>query len=383
MTHRAEIARIKAQVRIEEVCRSRGIDLRLASVDRLEGLCPFHDDHTPSFSVYLQTQRYYCFACGAGGDVIDFIRTLERCSLLEALQRLVPAGRTGQIHVRPPRRTRLYPARSSQTQPAGDPSEEQRSYVPLLTSALAVYHQMLLRTAPMQDYLASRGLSVATMQRCMLGYADGTTFRRSLVGDAQHVAQAQQAGVLTRHGQEWLTGRVIIPDLDGERCTWMIGRVPASPLHPACKANDKYLGLPLPKPLLGYHQALACLREPLARKRLQHILVVEGAMDYLIAHEWQLPVLCVALLGTHASQQQLQQLLHLHTVSALPLLLWLDADERGREGTMHLLKHLTGRPVSLMPEMALVKDLADLGAHPSGYTRLQQAWHTLGNGGAQ
>ncbi len=376
MTDRDEIAQVKARVHLEDVCKSRGMDLRSCNGERLEGCCPFHEDHSPSFSVYVQTQRYYCFGCGAQGDVIDFVRTFDGCSLKEALDRLSPGQRNAPVSEK-----RQYPQRSKVQVSSSTIDEELPvDHSALLTHALLTYHKTILRMTPVQEYLASRGISLATIRRCVLGYADGITLRLSLRGNEPLWLQARRAGLLTRNGKEWLAGRLIIPDLRGDTCVWMIGRVPPTSLHPVCKTNEKYLGLAIPKTLLGYYAALAELQHPSGRP-LQGILVVEGAIDYVLALEWQLPFLCVALLGTHASRRQLQALLHLHEISGLPFIDWHDADERGRLASLHLSKQLQGRHVRPFPEIAMVKDLADLGTQRDGYARLTQAWHALGDGG--
>ena len=62
----------------------------------LTGLCPFHSEKTPSFFVYPQTQSFYCFGCGAGGDVITFIRRIENLEYMEAV-RLLAEGKSNRL----------------------------------------------------------------------------------------------------------------------------------------------------------------------------------------------------------------------------------------------------------------------------------------------
>ncbi|MGI5874027.1 MAG: CHC2 zinc finger domain-containing protein [Bacillota bacterium] len=77
-------AEIKAAVDIAAVCRDYGIE-----PDRQnKALCPFHTEKTPSFSVSREKQRYHCFGCGEGGDVIDLVANLEKISPLEAARKL-------------------------------------------------------------------------------------------------------------------------------------------------------------------------------------------------------------------------------------------------------------------------------------------------------
>ncbi|HKY31666.1 MAG TPA: CHC2 zinc finger domain-containing protein [Candidatus Polarisedimenticolia bacterium] len=81
-----EIARLKAQVRLEKIV---GAGTVLRSIGKtLVGLCPFHDDHTPSFVIYPLAQTFHCFGCPAHGDVIDYIRRTEKLTFAEALSRL-------------------------------------------------------------------------------------------------------------------------------------------------------------------------------------------------------------------------------------------------------------------------------------------------------
>jgi hypothetical protein len=83
---RERVDELKARVPIAEVV-GRSISLQ-TSGEVLVGLCPFHEDHRPSFAVYPETGRFYCFSCGKRGDVINFLRERERLSFGEALERL-------------------------------------------------------------------------------------------------------------------------------------------------------------------------------------------------------------------------------------------------------------------------------------------------------
>ena len=60
----------------------------------LVGLCPFHNEHTPSFNLYPESGSFYCFGCGAGGDVITFVRRIENLDYMEAVKFLADRGRT-------------------------------------------------------------------------------------------------------------------------------------------------------------------------------------------------------------------------------------------------------------------------------------------------
>ena len=78
-----DIERVKQRSRIEEVIARHGVRLHRTG-DRFTGRCPFHEDRTPSLAVYPRTQSFYCFGCGASGDVIDFVRRTEGVCFREA-----------------------------------------------------------------------------------------------------------------------------------------------------------------------------------------------------------------------------------------------------------------------------------------------------------
>src|SRR5215467_5772896 len=87
-----DVDQVRESVRIEEVIAEH-VALKPAGVGSLKGLCPFHDERTPSFNVRPQVGRYHCFGCGEGGDVIDFVQKVDHLSFSEAVERL--AARIG------------------------------------------------------------------------------------------------------------------------------------------------------------------------------------------------------------------------------------------------------------------------------------------------
>ena len=82
-----KVDRIKRNHPIEQVIQSYGIELKQRG-QSLIGLCPFHDDKTPSLSVTPEKGLFHCFGCSAGGDVITFVEKIENISNKEAIQRL-------------------------------------------------------------------------------------------------------------------------------------------------------------------------------------------------------------------------------------------------------------------------------------------------------
>lgn len=83
----ADIAAVRERVRIDEVV-GEYVALRRAGAGSLKGLCPFHDEKTPSFNVRLSNDTFHCFGCGVGGSVIDFVMQIEHLGFVEAVERL-------------------------------------------------------------------------------------------------------------------------------------------------------------------------------------------------------------------------------------------------------------------------------------------------------
>ena len=87
-----DVAAVRERARIEEVVGER-VQLRSAGGGSLKGLCPFHDEKSPSFQVSPAKGLFYCFGCQVGGDVFDFLVKLDHLTFSEAVEQL--AGRTG------------------------------------------------------------------------------------------------------------------------------------------------------------------------------------------------------------------------------------------------------------------------------------------------
>jgi DNA primase len=399
------IATVKAHVELVSEMERRGISLlsRGESAARLEGHCPFHDDSTPSLSVYRDSQQFHCFGCGAHGDVLDFVQRIAGISLTDALNELeqgmapsVSEGDPVTALVRDTQailrqRTEQTRTRYSQRRDRSGSSHLVMSetsvekHAPILSVALSIYGEVLSRHTPALSYLAERGIAPETVKQLALGYCDGHALRQALSGHAQYWQAAQRAGLLTRGGKEWFSGRIVIPEVrltraGGQVCVWMIGRLlPNLPSRVfVIRREQRYLGIRLPKPLLGYAHAIEQIQA--SSHQLHGILLVEGAVDYVLARQWGLPAVPVALLSTHPSRTQYAQLLHLHTISGLPILDCHDADVRGRLGALDTWERLDGYPRRMIPEIEGVKDLAELAVHPFGFVKLAHAWQGMSDG---
>jgi DNA primase len=267
-----------------------------------------------------------------------------------------------------------------------------------LTLATALYAQTLPQHPDAVAYLRWRGISLSAARALHLGYADGRALADYLTSEPELRAAARACGLVGRGSAERFAGRLVVPEIRAGRTVWLIGRrVPpaggarreASASREASPPDDpadrsparghreppKYLGLTAPRHfLLGYGRTCAALArladrasggEPL----VPGILVVEGALDYVVAQDWHLPAPCVALLGTHPSPGQFAELADLRRrARGAPLVLALDNDEAGRTATRDLARSLArqGLTLVILPPVADVKDLGELALLPSG-----------------
>lgn len=312
-----DIDTIKQRNPIEEVVARHGVQLRRSGL-HLSGRCPFHNDEHPSFVVYPETASFHCFGCRASGDVIDFVRRADGLSFQEALERLSDDSMLPRRNPGPQERLSL----------------DDRM---ILTAACAVYHEALLQTPKALRYLEERSIGLPLVRRCRLGYSDGRSLRRYLQRRRMSLKRASQMGLLWRDGGETMAGRVVIPELRGGQCIWMVGRTLDDAHQP------KYRGLSMPKPILGYERVRGRPR----------VFVTEGAFDYLTGMSWGLSI--CALLGTQVRAERLVFLQRARRV-----LIVFDNDEPGREAASDLVRRLGSRArIVTLPDD--VKDLNDLG----------------------
>ena len=226
-----------------------------------------------------------------------------------------------------------------------------------MNMAGALYHDRLWRTPCALAYVRDRGLPNWVIRDCRLGYADGhslATFlrRRSSLALAQRLGLLQRArGDAAPHpSEEFLHGRIVVPELRGGQCVWFVGRALDDGKGP------KYLALPGERPVLGYAR-VAGQREA---------FLCEGVFDYLTAVSWKLPVFSPC--GTHLPADRLGFLARARVVYGV-----LDGDAAGQEASARFAEQLgpRWRPLTLPPGL----DLNDLGRRPNGRAEFFQLLH--------
>ena len=206
-----DLAALKSRHSLADVVEAAGVQLRGRGRVR-QGVCPFHQESEGSFKVYADTSRFYCFGCGVGGDVLDFIQRAEGLTLPEAIQRL--GGGTGLAPSSAVRsRTQAAPRRTAApVVPQRDPT--------LLTAATRFYLRSMLRSSEAREYLASRGISFDTACRLGLGYAPGDGLRRYLEAAGFGGERIRASGLFTERGERF-AGMAVVPDLASGRVRWL------------------------------------------------------------------------------------------------------------------------------------------------------------------
>ncbi|WP_274422818.1 DNA primase [Blautia sp. XA-2221] len=300
------------------------------------GLCPFHNEKTPSFSVTPGKQMYYCFGCGAGGNVFNFIMEYENYTFGEALKHL--ADRAG-----------VELPKIEYSREVRQKAQEKEELLEINKQA-AQYFYYQLRTEKGQTglaYLKNRGLSEETMRKFGLGYSDraGGGLYRYLKAKGYPDDRLRESGLFNvdeRHGMyDKFWNRVIFPIMDvNNRAIGFGGRVMGD-------AKPKYLNSPETK-IFDKSRNLYGLN--IARTtRKKYLILCEGYMDVISMHQAGFTN-AVASLGTaltsgHAS------LLKRYTQEVLLL---YDSDEAGIRAALRGIPILreagvNSRVVSLKP----------------------------------
>lgn len=285
------INELQDRVDIAAVVGSR-VALKKGGKD-LQGLCPFHDEKTPSFTVSPSKNMYYCFGCGAGGDAIKFLEEFEGLSFTEAVESLAAT-----VGMEVPRAQSKSPG---------------RDLTPLFEAMQSAegYYKAQLKGSPQAiDYLKGRGLTGEIAAEFKIGFAPDawSGLREALSGGARPVPSKVllEAGLIGRNegGREYdrFRGRVMFPVRDGRgRIIAFGGRLLGDGQGP------KYLNSP-ETPIFHKSQELYGLFE--ARKssrRLESLIVVEGYLDVIALAQAGIRN-TVATLGTATGEEHYRKL---------------------------------------------------------------------------
>jgi DNA primase len=290
-------------------------ELRRAG-ERFMGLCPFHEERTPSFSVDAREKLYHCFGCGVGGDVIKFVEEKEDLAFPDAVEAL--ADRYGVEIER------------ERDDPRAEEARRRRARLGELLERTAQFYVHYLwesaEAAKARSYLASRGLGEEVLRSFGVGYApsawDQVLTRGQRAGFS--VAELLAAGLVQRGRRgghyDRFRARIVFPVRDGRARVQGFG---ARSLRPDSK--PKYLNSPEGElyrksaTLYGIDRARGSIA------KAGRAVVVEGYTDVLAAHQAGIEE-AVAVMGTAITPEQLG-LLSRYTEEVV---LALDADRSGR-----------------------------------------------------
>ncbi|MEX0749063.1 MAG: DNA primase [Candidatus Saccharimonadales bacterium] len=308
-----EVAEIKDRLGVDEVV-GEYVQLKPAG-SNFKGLCPFHNEKTPSFMVSPDKGIYHCFGCGEGGDIFTFVEKVDGLTFREALEKL--ASKAG---------VELAERSGANTQAAKD--HKARLYSVLETAA-QYYHIQLSRSSVAREYVTERrSLSEATIKQFRLGWAppEGSRLTHFLTKQGFTDKELLEAGLARRRGsqlQDLFWGRIMVPFFDVQgRIIGFTGRVLG-------EGMPKYLNTPQTQLfdksrfVFGLYQAKESIRTQ------DESVVVEGNLDVLSSHQAGVARV-VAVSGTAVTLPQLKQLARLSDKVTFAF----DADSAGIKACM-------------------------------------------------
>jgi DNA primase len=277
------------------------ITLKKAGAQNYSGLCPFHGEKTPSFSVHVTRQFYHCFGCGVSGDVFKFVQEIDKVSFPEAVK--IVAQKCG---IALPKREFSSPEEAAESRLRGRLLE--------LHEQATVFFEDQLKSpegARAREYLTGRGLKPETIAKFRIGYApEGFGGLRERLAGAAPPEVLRASGLFSYKEQEGEAGTGRAYDRFRKRITFPIcneaGRViafTARALDSDDKGGPKYLNSP-ETPLYSKGQVLFNLDKARQTIREQKMaLLVEGQMDCIsVFAAGVTPVLATS--GTAFTEQQ-------------------------------------------------------------------------------
>src|SRR6266487_3756555 len=360
------IEAIKAKI---DVAEEVGLVVALRKSGKsLQGLCPFHNERTPSFYVFPESQTWRCFGCNEGGDVFTFVEKQQGLDFRDALHYL--AEKVGVA---------VEDYGSANPEQEREANAQKAKLRKLNEEAALWFHQMLLRSkdaAEARAYTQSRGISAESVMSFSLGYApegwDGLS--KYLLGQGYTEHELEQAGLVRARemgkvlaatsmsavGRDQSSGvydyfrnRLIFPIRD------IRGRVIGFGGRALGDNHPKYLNSPQ-TPLFEKNNVLYAL--DMARdaiKFAKQVIIVEGYVDAVIAHQYgtKQTVACIGSAITEKHIQQIKKLTKQVTLALDPDAAGIAATEHGiQEALKAFDRTLVPVPLSAFPKGKRAKD---------------------------
>jgi len=326
---------------------------------RYQGLCPFHDERTPSFSVHPGEKLFHCFGCGVGGDLFDFVQETENIDFPEAVELL--ADRYGVEVVR------------EKEDPEAEKRRRQRERLLELLGRAAAFYAATLSNSDeagrQREYLASRGLGAEILEAFGVGYSPSAWDTLLLRGQqAGFSVQELDAVGLVQKGRDGgvydrFRSRIMFPIRDSRGRTIGFGaRATGEGQKPKYLNSAETDFFRKSEVLYGIDLA----RGPMAKAG--RALVVEGYTDVLALHQAGLGE-TVGIMGTAITEQQLAGL----SAVVDTVLLALDADAAGQKAMLRAQEVAAGRRLDLQViPMPAGEDPAEIAAGKDGPERFTE-----------
>ena len=288
---------------------------------RWSGLCPFHTEKTPSFSVNAEEGFYYCFGCQESGDAITFVRAMEHLDFVDAVRLL--ADRAGiTLH---------------EDQEMGRDHKRRSELLQAMERAVEWYHERLLRSpdaGPARDYLRSRGYDGEVVRQFRLGWApDDWDALAKALKLPEKVLSDSGLGFVNRRGraQDFFRGRVLFPICDPSgRPVALGGRIlpPRPGQAPPDRPEPKYKNSQ-ESPIYSKRRTLYALNWAKQGVIAQgEVVVCEGYTDVIGCFQAGVPW-AVATCGTALAEEHFTLLRNF----AKRIVLAYDADAAGQSAT--------------------------------------------------
>jgi DNA primase len=358
------VERVKDAVDMVDLVGTR-TDLRRVG-GRYTGICPFHDERTPSFSVNADQKLYYCFGCGASGDAISFAQATEALDFKGALEFLA-----GRYNVE---------LKLEREDPAAERRRQRRERLLRLLDRTADYYARFLwesgEASRARDYLESRGLKEEVLRSFRIGYApsawDRVTVAAQRDGFTREEIAAAGLGQRGRGGKgfyDFFRARIMFPVADARgRVRGFGGRA----IHEGQRA--KYVNTADgAEPYNKSEQLFGIDRARASASRRGRMVVVEGYTDVLALHQAGLEE-TVAIMGTSLTTEQLAVLSQ--AVGKGTAYLALDADRAGRDAMLRAARAARDKEIELrVVEMPEGRDPADLA--PGEFAQLLDSARTV------
>jgi DNA primase len=348
--------RVKQAADIVEVV-SAHTDLRRQGA-RYVGLCPFHEERTPSFSVEPQEKLYHCFGCGVGGDVIKFVEEKEGVGFTEAVELL--ADRYGVELER------------EQEDPRAEARRQRRRRLEQLLDRAAAYYANYLweskEAGKARDYLAGRGLGEEVLRAFGVGYAPSAWDKILVLGQKAGFSVEELRGVgLVQRGRgggeyDRFRERIMFPIRDRRgRVLGFGGRAMRS------DQGAKYVNTAETDFFHKSQMLYGADRAKAAIAKAGRAVVVEGYTDVLALHQAGVEE-AVGVMGTAITDEQVAAL----SGMVEEVVLALDADSAGQEAMLRAQRVAAGRRMRLrVAAMPPGEDPAEMMAEAGGPERFR------------